>query len=63
MPGSGQLQVIVKGLSNPGGLAFEAGDLYITNGNKSPPTAVNNTVSVFPEKAALSSGCQSPGTS
>jgi DNA-binding beta-propeller fold protein YncE len=51
MPGSGQLQVIVKGLSNPFGLAFDAGDLYITNGNRSPPTAVNNTVSVFPEKS------------
>ena len=58
-----QLQVIVTGLSVPVGLAFEAGDLYITNGNKSPPTAVNNTVSVFPNKAARSSGCQSPGTS
>jgi DNA-binding beta-propeller fold protein YncE len=32
------------------GLAFEAGDLYITNSNTVPPTAINNTVSVFPER-------------
>ena len=50
MGGSGQLQVIVTGLSVPVGLAFEAGDLYIVNTNTSPPTAINNTVSVFPER-------------
>src|SRR6476620_6134591 len=49
MRGSHQLQVIVTGLSVPMGLAFEAGDLYITNANTAPPTAVNNTVSVFPK--------------
>ena len=49
MRGSHQLQVIVTGLSVPIGLAFEAGDLYITNTNTAPPTAINNTVSVFPE--------------
>ncbi|MGC2714732.1 MAG: NHL repeat-containing protein, partial [Pseudolabrys sp.] len=50
MGGSHQLQVIVTGLSVPVGLAFEAGDLYIVNTNTSPPTAINNTVSVFPER-------------
>ena len=50
MGGSDQLQVIVTGLSVPVGLAFEAGDLYIVNTNTSPPTAINNTVSVFPER-------------
>ena len=49
MRGSHQLQVIVTGLSVPMGLAFEAGDLYITNTNTAPPTAINNTVSVFPK--------------
>jgi DNA-binding beta-propeller fold protein YncE len=44
------LQVIVTGLSVPIGLAFEAGDLYRTNSNTVPPTAINNTVSVFPER-------------
>ena len=50
MGGSHQLQVIITGLSVPMGLAFEAGDLYITNSNTVPPTAINNTVSVFPER-------------
>ena len=36
MGGSHQLQVIVTGLSVPMGLAFEAGDLYITNTNTVP---------------------------
>ena len=50
MGGSHQLQVIITGLSVPMGLAFEAGYLYITNSNTVPPTAINNTVSVFPER-------------
>ena len=50
MRGSHQLQVFVTGLSVPNGLAFDdAGNLYITNTNTVSPTAINNTVSVFPE--------------
>ena len=51
MGGSHQLQVIVTGLSVPMGLAFEAGDLYITNSNTITNNDINNTVSVFPEKS------------